>query len=911
MGQIQSSIGLITGVPIAETVEQLISISAQPRDNLVQRTGQLQQEQIAVTELTAKVIGVQFAAERLSGETIFDKQNVTSSQSSLLSAAITGSPPNGDFRYTPVARANTHQLLSDGLAASDEPLGAGRLSFRFGGHVDPSAALDDLNGGAGIERGKIRITDRSGSSAVVDLRFVRTVDDVVRQINLAEATNVEAVADGDAIRLIDRTGQSVSNLLVQEVGLGSTAASLGLGGIDVAADEALGQDVYRLHASRKLASLNDGNGLNIRSGLPDLELTFRDNSAALQIDFTGDEETLGDLLDAINAADPARVSAAISADGDRIELTDLTTDAGGTFAVTSPLGGTLAEDLGLTGAAAGAVLSGKRLQAGLKSTLIQSLAGGSGLQLGTIDLTDRSGATASVDLSAAETLEDVIDLVNAAGLGIQASVNDARNGLLLTDTTGATASNLIVANGDATNAADQLKIAVDAAQTAVDSGSLDRQVVGRATRLSELNYGRGVALGSIQITDADGTIGSLSLITSGVETVGDILDAINGLGIGVSAQLNDAGDGILLVDTTGNGTFVVNEVGGTAAADLGILGSSTEVDLQGTPTHVIEASTTVHIDIDADDTLQDLVDKINETGAVVTASVFNAGTGDNPFRLSLVSQESGSRGALVVDASQLGLGFREVAAAADALLLVGDPDAPGAGFLAASSDNVFDSVLDGVSLTVNEASDEPVSINVATSDTALLGAVQLFVDQYNSLRTTLEQFTFFNETDKTTGVLFGSAETLRVDADLSRLLSGRFSGVGSVRSLGQLGIRFTDTGQLEFNADDFSEFYAGNSADVERFFRDENLGFAKRVDDLIETLAGEDNSLLVNRANSLQSKIDSNTDRVEFMTQRLDAERERLLKQFFELETIVGRLQSNLGVISGLQPLPPLTSGSS
>ena len=61
MSGIASSIGLITGIPIQDTIDQLISISAQPRDALVERTATLKNEQVAITELTALVIGVQLA----------------------------------------------------------------------------------------------------------------------------------------------------------------------------------------------------------------------------------------------------------------------------------------------------------------------------------------------------------------------------------------------------------------------------------------------------------------------------------------------------------------------------------------------------------------------------------------------------------------------------------------------------------------------------------------------------------------------------------------------------------------------------------------------------------------------------------------------------------------------------------
>ena len=164
----------------------------------------------------------------------------------------------------------------------------------------------------------------------------------------------------------------MTNLTVREVSGGNTADDLGLGNIDVAASEATGDDVVRIFEQLNVRQLNDGTGLSIRDELPDLEIQFRDGSAALQIDLQQDDiSTFGDLLDALNAADPARLSAEISSDGKRLVLTDLTADSGGTFSVSSAAGGTLAEDLGLTGSAAGGVLTGRRLISGLQGTTIE------------------------------------------------------------------------------------------------------------------------------------------------------------------------------------------------------------------------------------------------------------------------------------------------------------------------------------------------------------------------------------------------------------------------------------------------------------------------------------------------------------------------------------------------------------
>ena len=68
---------------------------------------------------------------------------------------------------------------------------------------------------------------------------------------------------------------------------------------------------------------------------------------------------------------------------------------------------------------------------------------------------------------------------------------------------------------------------------------------------------------------------------------------------------------------------------------------------------------------------------------------------------------------------------------------------------------------------------------------------------------------------------------------------------------------------------------------VEQFFTTDDQatgawGLAARLNAAIDRFAGEGDSLLLTRNQTLQSKIESNFERIEFLNHRLDAERERL-----------------------------------
>jgi flagellar hook-associated protein 2 len=278
MSRITSGVGLITGIPIEETVNKLIAVASRPLVLLSDRNKGLSSEKLAVTQLTSLVLALKFEASQLGSESLFKSKEISSSDTASLTATIAtdANPAVANYLFTPVQTALAQQFLSQSFAA-DATVGEGSFTFGGGGFVDQGISLDALNGGAGVRRGNIRITDRSGETAVIDLNYATTVDDVLKAINDNTTINVTVVAVGDTFKLIDNTGGS-GNLSVQNVGSSLTATDLGLAGINVAASTATGSDVFTLYANTALSSLNDGSSVQLRSG-NDLAITFKDDDA--------------------------------------------------------------------------------------------------------------------------------------------------------------------------------------------------------------------------------------------------------------------------------------------------------------------------------------------------------------------------------------------------------------------------------------------------------------------------------------------------------------------------------------------------------------------------------------------------------------------------------------------------------
>lgn len=916
MGRINSNVGLITGISITDTVDQLIKLAAKPRDMVQARTDQYKAEQVAVTQLTALLLSAQVTGKKLGESALFDQRAVTSLNQDVLKATANGEPSLGTYQFTPLQQVQSQQLLSAGLASDATPLGEGEIAFRFGGFIDGDNSLSLLNGGDGFARGKIRITDRSGATAEVDLRYAQTIDDVLDAINSTTSINVRAEVQGDALRLVDLTGQSTANLKVLETGNGKTAASLGLAGIDSDTGSAVGSDVLKLFGKLSLDRLNGPTGVRFDEVLPDIEVKFRDGSTA-SIDFkhlpksnddedtATNEQTLEDVLATINSVAPEKLRAEIAPDGDRLILTDLTSDQGHAFTLNAEFNSKALADLGLDGTAENGVLTGKRLLGGLKSTLLSKLDGGRGVgELGTLSLTDRSGAQATVDLAGAETVDDVLARINAAGIGVKAAVNAARNGIQLTDTTGLTAGKLIVASGDDQGTAETLKLNVDAEVSQVNSGSLKAQVVGEATQFANFNGGQGVANGLIRLTDAKGATRTVGISSETTRTIGDVIETINNQGLDIEARLNDAGDGILLVSTgTSNGSIRVQDLNATTAADLRIAGQSVATEIGAAEKQAIDGSTTFKVKLNAQTTLADLVDDINALNIGVAAGKFSDGGSLNPYHLTLLSQRAGRAGELMIDAGALGLTFEESAQAQDAKLLLGAPSANGVGPIVTSSSNVFNDAVPGLTLEVLGTSESAVTVTVNGTDEPVVAAVKGFVDTYNALHKKLKEVTAYDATTQKGGILLGDSSALQIDTGFADLLSGRFFGAGEIQSIAEVGIEIKDDGTLVFDAEKLRTRYAESPEDVKSFLQTKDLGFSTRIDKLVESLAGESDSIMVNRAAALERKIKINDDRVKKYNEMLTRKRDFLLNQFYTLETTIAKIQSNTDALSAITAL--------
>ncbi len=934
MSGITAGIGLISGIKTAELIDQLMAIEARPILSLQGRMARLDTKTTAWMSVSASLLSLKLSAGNFSEPDTFEATKVTSSDQTVLTATADAGASLGTYQFTVRRLVQSHQLISAGLADTDTtPLGAGTITLDIGaGNLNPATDLGFLNGQQGVQRGTIRITDWAGSTADVDLIDAVTVTDVLDAINAESGVSVTAEVIGGSIVRTDATGLGSGTLTVAEVGGGQAAADLGI--LGSAIDTALtGSVVNTVTINTSLDLLNDGNGIERTELGNDIDITLGD-ATVLDINLYGTvidgEETinyttytLGDVLDAINDHEDnaGKLVASISDDGMGIKLVD-TTGGGGNLVVADAANSSAATQLGIAGTTAGAIgsdveVTGGPVIADLNSVLLANLDGGTGLTLGQLDLQDRAGNTTTVDLSGATSVGDILQAINNNGtVSITASLNAAGTGITLTDTTGSTANNLVVADNGGTVAA-QLGLTVDDAVTEVAGTNAQHKYVSTQTRLSDLNPIEPFTGGSFTITNSNGTSVTVNVSASNVVRVEDVIQSINAAAdatLSVTASLNDSGTGLLLTDAAGGAMeLTVAEIGtGRAAHQLGIYGTAEEGETE------IDGSFHTTVTIDADDTLDDVVDLINAADAGVTAAVINDGSSTNPYRLILSSDITGKAGEIVVDTAGTVLSMTTFVEARDALVYLGTPGTANAVVLTSSS-NQLSGVMSGVTLDLVGTDDDPVSITVSRDTAAIVSRMETFVRSFNTVISTLDDLTRFDPETMARGTLFGDGSVWLIRSRLVNLVLNAVDISGSYTRLSNVGFSLEEGGSLAFDAEVFQDAYASDPTGMASLFTEEadteevtELGMTTEqavagtggigavFTHTLDTLTRDYDGLIANITEGLDGQSDILNDRIEYINVLLIGKRARLERQFMAMEMALAQLQAQQSSLNSL-----------
>lgn len=954
MSGITTGVGLFSGIDTGSLIDQLLSIAARPRQLVEQRMIQLQVKQSAYLDINTSLNALKTSASVFRTGSVFQTKRAISSDPDTLVASASKSAAPGSYNFVVDRLVSTQQMLTRGFADFDTSgLSAGTWSFEpQEARLDRDVSLASLNGGVGIDRGDLIIQDSDGSTATIDLSRAATVNEVLDAINANTSINVTASVDGDHFVL--EGAASVTS------GTGSTTAeSLGLDSASASVNGTTltGGTVYELHDDTGLATLNDGNGVGFGTDVGETRYDFvmmvdmdgagGDDPLEVRVnigskwEFDEDDNleetetrvtTMGGVIDRINEAladtdGISGVSAAIDPTSGSIVFD---ADPGVDLTITDKANGTSARDLGILGTGTGG-LTGNRVFAGMNTTLLSNINGGSGLTGDQLDFTLRDGNALSISgLSSQTTLTGLVNAINddATNAGrITAALNSNGTKLVLTDTTGG--GGAFVIGG---TAASELGVETDVAGVTANSvtgTNLQHRYISESTLLSSLNDGQGIGTGSFRITGPNGGVVEIS-VDSSTETLGHIINKINESTLDLTARINDNGDGIIIEeDTSGGGPpgplqIKIEDISGSTAKSLRLLGEAEGTDAE----NVINGSFETTIEFDDTDTLKDLMTKINNSSAGVTVSSINDGNGVNPYHLSIVSKQSGTAGRFIMDTGEFNLGLNTLNEGNDARVFFGSSD-PAAAVLLSSSSNTLDSVISGVTIDLKAASEDPVTVNITRDTEAIEAKIGAFIDTFNNVLTRIStQTRYIKETDQK-GPLLGDGTTIALKNALFSTILGENKGfTDTFDGLAEVGLKVGTGGKLELNKDKFRAALEQDPDAVEAIFArreldpdgnvidlgdgitgtDPNanpvyseLGVIPQIEQFVNTYISSIDGVLPRKNRSLDDQIKLQQSRIASMNKSLETKRGKLEAQFVAMEKAISQLQSQQSALSSIQ----------
>ncbi|HEY8519053.1 MAG TPA: flagellar filament capping protein FliD [Gammaproteobacteria bacterium] len=296
-------------------------------------------------------------------------------------------------------------------------------------------------------------------------------------------------------------------------------------------------------------------------------------------------------------------------------------------------------------------------------------------------------------------------------------------------------------------------------------------------------------------------------------------------------------------------------------------------------------------------TLADIRDAINDAAdnAGVRATLL---TGVDGTRLVLTSEKTGADQAITVTASGGDGGLDLLAYDPNGVMSLQELQAPQnallrvSGFDAESSTNVFEDVIEGVTITALAPSEDgPATLDVTFDSAAVQDAVRKVVDAYNALQTQLKRLGGYDAATETAGPMLGDPLLRAIETEMRRLAVDPVEGLeGAYTTLASIGIKTDATGALVIDSAALEAALADDPDAVAKLFGGED-GVAKRLYERLEQRLATGNDL-DSRRQRLDDAMKGIERQKETVDRRLEQIEARYRAQFTALDALLMQMQA-------------------
>jgi flagellar hook-associated protein 2 len=380
----------------------------------------------------------------------------------------------------------------------------------------------------------------------------------------------------------------------------------------------------------------------------------------------------------------------------------------------------------------------------------------------------------------------------------------------------------------------------------------------------------------------------VSLAGTGTITLGASADTSNFL-YAFKLYNNDAST---ITSASALGALRLNE----ALADSGLTTAITAVDSEGDGSFEING-TTIAYNVN-DDTLQEIINRVNESDAKVTLS-YDA----NDDSFTLTNQNTGDTGLVVSESaggllSALGLGSAATVTRGDNAEF-----SVNGGATIVTSSNVLDASVHGLTgITVTARSVDSQTVTVAADTKAIKEGIQSFISRYNEVQSLIKDQTkvTVGADGKVTAARFANNRELTAIA--SQLRSYVFDSVsdlsGTISRLESIGIDF-DGASSDLAIRDASKLddaLENNLEDVTTLFTSSTDGLSTKLKTYIQNVT-INGGIIDTQEDTLEKRNASLDNQIAALERHLEAERTRLEAGFIRMEEAQQQINTQLSAL--------------
>ena len=440
--------------------------------------------------------------------------------------------------------------------------------------------------------------------------------------------------------------------------------------------------------------------------------------------------------------------------------------------------------------------------------------------------------------------------------------------------------------------------------------------------LASSNDVSGVTVGtmstSVQVTEGTFTVNGAQVTIETSDSLQDVFDAVStATGGDVTASYDSSTDSITMTSAssanvvlgspTDTSNFLVatklfsNGTDTTSSTSaLGALRFSDTLADANFATAVSGSGTIsingVDINYESTDTINSVIQSINDSSAGVTAS-YDA----ESDQIKLRNDATGSFGLTVTDVSgNLGEALGIASGGTVAVGVNAQYTLNGGATRTSNSNNLTSDShgIEGLTVTAMELGSETVTVSVDNSDAK--SKIETFISEYNDLIDYLENNTEISVDDSgdiETGLLSDNREMSRAISDLRRSLITTASG-DNIRRLQDMGIDFeSGTNKLEIDdeilLDDALEEFA---ADVDDVFNNPTNGIYAQVETVLDRFI-EDDATIDTQTDSLKNTNDDIDDQIDQLERFIASKEQSMIDSFLAMEQAQQEFNNQLQAI--------------